>query len=128
VEIVGFPVRLPTYLPAGYEFQSGFPFPCACHTQAARLHFTNGVNSILVFECGHGCPPGEQCVVPKGSNALVVRQHGSGLTLAATGDVKREELERMLRSVVTAEPVGYPQKRLPAPGRSEVPDRIAAGR
>jgi hypothetical protein len=128
VDIVGFPVRLPTYLPSGYEFQAGYPFPCKCQNQAARLHFTNGVNTILLFECGHNCPAGQHCVIPKGSNSLVVQLRENGLTLAATGDAPREQLDRMLRSAAQSKPVASPKKPGSPPERSEAPDRIAAGR
>ena len=39
------PARLPTHLPPGYEWEVGFPYPCECQRQAARLQFTNGLDT-----------------------------------------------------------------------------------
>src|SRR5205823_4336588 len=57
--VVGFPVRLPTHLPPGYEWEVGFPYPCECQRQAARLQFTNGLDTLVVFECDHTGPSGK---------------------------------------------------------------------
>jgi hypothetical protein len=113
VDIVNFPVRLPTYAPPGYEWDKGYPFPCEGNHQAARLEYTNGLDTIVILECGHNCPPGMQCIIPRGNHSTIVRVpfEGSGppLELAATGEVSRAELERMLRSAARAEPVGFPR-------------------
>jgi hypothetical protein len=113
VDIVNFPVRLPTYLPPGYEWDGGYPYPCDGDHQAARLEYTNGLDTIVILECGHNCPPGMQCISPRGHRPSVVQVTPQGkdsaLQLVATGDVRRAELEKMLRSASAAEPVGHPR-------------------
>jgi hypothetical protein len=126
VNIVRFPVRLPTYLPDGYQLERGYPFPCACRRQAARLQYTNGLNTIIIFECGHICAPGEACVAPKGAASLVVRLGEQGLALAAIGDAPREELARILHSVAHAPPVAEPEP-LPPADQGAGPEAPAAG-
>lgn len=113
VQIVNFPVRLPGYLPDGYELEAGYPFPCKCHNPAAQLQFTNGLNTVVLSECGHQCPPEEKCVVPPGSDAFVVLVNQGGLAVAATGDVPRSELEKMAKSVFNSPPVARPHSPRP---------------
>lgn len=113
VDVVDFPVRVPTYLPPGYAWEAGYPFPCSCGQQAARLQFTDGLNTIVLLECGHKCSPGSQCVLPPASSHLVARLDTRNMALAATGDVRPAELMRMLRSAASATPVAYPKNPRP---------------
>lgn len=110
VDIVSFPVRLPTYVPAGYEFVAGYPFPCDCGHQAARLQYTDGLNTITILECGHGCAGMPS---PEKSGA-VVRLRGQEMQLIATGELRRAELEKMVRSALDAQPVAYPKTKTTA--------------
>jgi len=113
VDVVDFPVRVPSYLPPGYSWEAGYPFPCSCGQQAARMQFTDGLNTIVLLECGHKCSPGSQCVLPPGSSHLVARLDTRNMALAATGDVRPAELMRMLRSAAVAAPVAYPKNPRP---------------
>lgn len=103
--VVDFPIRLPTHLPPGYEWEVGFPYPCECGREAARLQYTNGLDTLVLFECGHTCPDGKECLIPQGSPSSVVRLHAKDLSLAVVGESSRGELEKMLQSVVSAKPV-----------------------
>ena len=84
--------------------------------QAARLQFTDGLNTIVLVECGHKCSPSSQCVIPHGSTHLVARLDAPNLALAATGDVSPAELMKMLRSTASATPVAYPKRARPPLG------------
>ncbi|MGV3721099.1 MAG: sigma-E factor regulatory protein RseB domain-containing protein, partial [Actinomycetota bacterium] len=54
-KLVGFPVRVPKELPDGFTFQGAYQTPCLCkgRHQAARLEYSDGLNTISLFECGY---------------------------------------------------------------------------
>ncbi len=49
---VGFEVRLPSYIPAGYKLDAYrmYECPCGCNHKSAYVRYTNGLDSISIFE------------------------------------------------------------------------------
>jgi hypothetical protein len=103
-KLIGFPVRVPKWLPRGYTLEGGYQTPCECRLrhQAARLEFSDGLNKLTLFECGYpGCPTtSENCFAPDlgGRNPLAVARVEDGVSYLAIGDVPRGDLEHVIIS------------------------------
>jgi outer membrane lipoprotein-sorting protein len=108
-KIVGFTISKPAYVPVGYkpEGYRVYNCPCGCGHKAAYTRFTNGLNSISVFEyrdCTEcGCCKGmseshESCCVNENDQGkeAIVTVHGR--TIIVIGDISRDEAERMANS------------------------------
>lgn len=103
-KLIGFPVRVPKWLPRGYTLEGGYQTPCECRLrhQAARLEFSDGLNKLTLFECGYpGCPSAsENCFAPDlgGRNPLAVARVEDGVSYLAIGDLPRGDLEHVIIS------------------------------
>jgi hypothetical protein len=101
-KLVGFEVRPPRRLPQGYTFEGGYQTPCFCGKdhQAVRLRYTDGLNTISVFEAGH-----PECTVtlrdPKGRPFTAELKEGKRY-YRAVGDLPSDELAAILKSAATA--------------------------
>lgn len=99
--LIGFPIRVPRWVPAGYTLQGAYQTPCACSKrhQAARLEYTDGLNSISLFECGHpACTTSDNCFAAGDDAPLAYRAARDGYWYLAIGDAPRLDLERMVQS------------------------------
>jgi hypothetical protein len=66
---------------------------------AARLQYVDGLNSISVLQCGHRCAHVSDCglrAVPQGA---AVRVMAGDNTVVVTGELDRQELVKMARSL-----------------------------
>jgi hypothetical protein len=101
-KLIEFEVRTPKWLPKGYSLQGAYPTPCACSErhQAARLEFTDGLNTITLFECNHPrCISKGNCFTAKGANSpLSFHLETKTGRYLAVGDAPKSQLEKLVRS------------------------------
>lgn len=105
-KFVGFPVRQPTSVPQGYVLQGAYQIPCLCgkRHQAARLEYSDGLNTVSLFECGH-----PECIAAvtrpkKARSPLAFSLIKGHFYYLAVGDAPREDMEKIVRSVAEATP------------------------
>jgi len=98
---VGFAVLLPKSVPPGYQLLGSFLVPCQCGRgdELVRSQFTDGLNTISVFQCGHPCARGSDCMVGSCPQAVAVRLARGEDTFLFVGEVDRSMLEQMAQSV-----------------------------
>jgi outer membrane lipoprotein-sorting protein len=100
-KVIGFEIREPKWLPRGYTFEGAYQTPCLCNQrhQAARLEYSDGLNRISLFECGHpDCTSSDNCFAADGAMPLAVRYQSEPYYYLAIGDAPRGDLERMVQS------------------------------
>ncbi|MFN3650448.1 MAG: sigma-E factor regulatory protein RseB domain-containing protein [Armatimonadota bacterium] len=105
--IVGFEIRQPTWLPAGYTLEGAYQIPCACgrRHQAARLEYTDGLNHITLFQCGRPeCEAADDCFGAGNNDPQVAALSRGGYRYLAVGDASPETLSKMLRSALPNAP------------------------
>jgi len=99
-KLVGFEVRQPKSLPNGFKFQGAYQMPCLCkgRHQAARLEYSDGLNTISLFECGY--PECDAASKPPNveRSTLAYSYSKNGVYYLAVGDVPRSELEKLVHS------------------------------
>lgn len=105
-KLVGFAVRQPRWKPSGFRLTGAYPVPCACPSkhQAVRLEFSDGIQTLSLFECGHPrCNGHGACLTRGGVSSLsanyLVQSTSPSVSLLAVGALPREQLLRLARSV-----------------------------
>jgi outer membrane lipoprotein-sorting protein len=103
---VGFPILLPRYVPPGYQLRGSFVVPCqcGCGEGTVRSQYSDGLNMISVFQCGHPCAHGGTCMVAGAPQGAAVRLTRGKDTFLFVSDLARSELEKMARSLPPREP------------------------
>lgn len=98
---VGFALLLPAFVPPGYHLLGSFAVPCECGRgdEAVRSKYTDGLNTISVFQCGHPCAKGDQCWVANTRHAVALQLAREQDTFLVVGEMDRAILEKMARSV-----------------------------
>jgi negative regulator of sigma E activity len=98
--LVGFKVPQPKVLPKGFAFQGAYQMPCLCkgRHQAARLEYSDGLNTISLFVCGY--PECDAATSPPSveRSAVAYSYSKNGVYYLAVGDVPRSELEKLVLS------------------------------
>ncbi|HEU4753202.1 MAG TPA: sigma-E factor regulatory protein RseB domain-containing protein [Armatimonadota bacterium] len=100
-QLLGFKIREPRWLPRGYTFRGAFQTPCFCSRrhQAARLEYSDGLNTITLFECGHPqCTSRENCFSEDGKAGVGFHHRQGDYSYLAIGDAPEKDLQRMVRS------------------------------
>ena len=94
-KLLGYPVKLPKWLPAGYTLRGAYQTPCSTdpHRQAARLIFSDGLSTITLLQCGHN-----NCFETGGKSGLTARFDTPDHSFLAIGDVPVTELRRVAES------------------------------
>lgn len=111
-ELVGFPLRTPTYLPQGYRLQGHFAFECPCHCggHVAHIRYSDGLRALSIFE---GDPKHHNCaladltragsvaatVMPGPGQVQAVALTKQGVAILVVGDLPKEELTRIIYSL-----------------------------
>ncbi len=96
---LGYAVRLPRRLPAGYRYDGGYLMPCGCgmRHQAARLEFTDGLSTITLFECGQrACESPGRCFGWNPQDTMTAIRRVDGYSYLVVGDLNHRELEQVL--------------------------------
>jgi negative regulator of sigma E activity len=98
---IGFPVRLPRFVPEGYEFDGAYTYPCECGCEkpAAQVRWSNGLTTISMFQCGHPCGRGAPCTVTAGPHSVAVHAEVGSESILFFGETDRASLEKMARSL-----------------------------
>jgi len=97
--LVGFSVRSPATLPAGYVFEGAYQIPCICGRahQAVRMEYSDGLNRVSLFQAGH-----PECTATRagfsGASPLAEQLTRGGVFYWAVGALPREELRRLITS------------------------------
>lgn len=121
---VGFEVREPSYVPAGYTLDGFHLFRCRRGIPSAHLRYVDGLKSISIFEQVGGCPrgggPGGKgggkgrgwgrgrggggggrcgCELVGGQQGEMLVKHTDGMTLILVGDLPKDELQKIADSI-----------------------------
>jgi hypothetical protein len=110
---VGFRVRRPRYLPDGYKLDSCRLYRCpyGCCPNSALVRYTDGLNSISIFEmggdmscmksgsCCSSSSKGGSCVVQDGDKAGTVVISRNGIEFTIIADLSRSELRKIADSL-----------------------------
>ena len=106
---VGFQVRTPKYLPGGYKLDGYRLYRCPhkCGGMSAYIRYTNGMNSISVFElidsdcrcCGSHNSDAGMCIEQGGSAEHSATFTSGGKRFVIIADTTRAELEKIARSL-----------------------------
>jgi len=115
-QAAGFAPVKPSYAPKGYEF-GGYSLCQTCrHMRCIALRYTNGLNSISVFESRGSCPGmgrgrgwrggrgagscgGRACVLSQSPQGNMLRTTAGELSVILVGDIAQGELQRMAGSI-----------------------------
>ncbi len=99
--LLGFPVRVPGWLPRGYALRGAYQTPCSAdpHHQAARLEFSDGLSTITLFECGRAGDGHGRCFADDGDSRLSARYDTPDHSYLAIGDVPQSDLQRLVKSI-----------------------------
>jgi outer membrane lipoprotein-sorting protein len=100
-DLVGFELREPKWLPKGYTFHGAYQTPCGCNQrhQAARLEYSDGLNTISLFQCRHPrCTSAENCFGSGDPSSQAFQYQRGTESYLAIGDAPPEDLERIVRS------------------------------
>lgn len=101
-ERLGFSIRRPRWLPQGYAFNHAFEIRCPCPVRhpAARLEFTDGMNTLSILECGHpACKSVNNCFSDASPGQLAVRAEREGYRYLLLGELPRPAAERVVSSM-----------------------------
>lgn len=121
---VGFEVREPAYVPAGYTLDGFHLFRCRRGIASAHLRYVDGLKSISIFEQMSACPrgggPGVKgggkgrgwgrgrgggggwrcgCELAGGQQGEMLVKHTDGMTLILVGDLPKHELQKIADSI-----------------------------
>jgi negative regulator of sigma E activity len=98
---VGFEVLLPKYLPPGYRLLGSYVDQCQCGSgePTARTQYTDGLNTISLFQCGHPCAHGGTCWTSGAPEGVAARLARGADNFMVVGELDKSELQKMIRSV-----------------------------
>jgi outer membrane lipoprotein-sorting protein len=100
-QAIGFPIKLPPYVPQGYIFDGAYTYPCQCGCEkpAAQVQWTNGLKTISMFECGQPCGRGASCPFSASPRSAGVQTLVGSQSFLFVGEISHAELDRMVRSL-----------------------------
>jgi outer membrane lipoprotein-sorting protein len=100
-QAIGFPIKLPPYVPEGYILDGAYTYPCQCGCEkpAAQVQWTNGLKTISMFQCGQPCDHGASCSFSASPRSAGVRALVGSQSFLFVGEIRRAELEKMARSL-----------------------------
>lgn len=106
---LGFQVKVPQYVPRGYKLDGYRLYPCPCRHghKSAYIRYTNGLNSISVFEtkgdscCARMMVRGscESCSLDADNREHMATRSVGGKLLVTVGDVRPSELDKIVNSI-----------------------------
>jgi outer membrane lipoprotein-sorting protein len=102
--VLGFRIKLPTYVPGGYRLKGAYTYPCecGCAKAAAQVRWTNGLNTISMFQCGHPCGQEAACTFPTGPQSASVPVAVGEESFLFVGETDRANLVKMAESLKAA--------------------------
>ncbi len=103
---IGFQVVMPKYVPQGFRLDAYrlFSCPCQCGHKSAYIRYTNGMDSISVFEtpAGTGCMKTGRCGMHGGGCSVhdqTAMMTADGKSFIVIGNVNPHELRRITDSL-----------------------------
>ncbi len=102
---IGFQVTKPRYVPRGYKLDGyrTYVCQCACGHPGAYSRYTNGLNSISIFETrpasGQCQMQNEQCAVQDTEPGHVARISAHGRDFVIVADLSHQELQKIAASL-----------------------------
>jgi outer membrane lipoprotein-sorting protein len=102
--VLGFRIKLPSYVPEGYRLEGAYTYPCQCGCEqpAAQVRWSNGLNTISLFQCGHPCGQEAPCSFPRTAQSASVPISLGEESFLFVGETDRGNLEKMARSLKAA--------------------------
>ncbi|HOP81479.1 MAG TPA: MucB/RseB C-terminal domain-containing protein, partial [Armatimonadota bacterium] len=94
---LGFKVVKPKYIPKGYSFVQTTTVPVTKDVYAAHLMYTNGINTISIFERKRD--KNSDKWDDRGNMANVVRFDHGQVTFTIIGDISKAELQKIANSL-----------------------------
>lgn len=110
-QAVGIKPSFPKYLPQGYVMDGVSVYHCACKCghKAIHIRYTDGLNSISVYEtpaklacgdmCKIHCPSGGKCEVSDADQSQVATASISGRSIVVVSDLPKNEISRIAESI-----------------------------
>ena len=99
---VGFQVRQPKYIPAGYKVDGYrlYDCPCGCGHKSAYIRYTNGMSSISIFETrkDSGCKMEGSCKAFGSCEMMTTSADGKSFIIIA--DLSSKELNKIADSLL----------------------------
>jgi hypothetical protein len=99
--LIGFRIREPRWLPAGFQLKGAYKTRCSCslHQEAARIEYSDGLKTLTLFECeepknSHG----RNCFAAEGEARMAVQDIHGGVCYLALGTLPRDQMKRMIDS------------------------------
>ncbi len=109
---VGIRTTLPAYMPGGYSLESASVYNCVCGcgNKAIHLRYTDGLNSISIYEtpgssqygsntCKIHCATKGRCVVADARQAQVATISIGKITVIVVADLSEAEITRIVDSI-----------------------------
>jgi len=110
---LGFPIRVPQYVPAGYVIEGYhlFSSQCNCNHKSAQITYSDGLNVISVFQTPNmtsckagGCNMTDNagcggCAVENCDMAKIGQTTHSDRTVVVVGDLLSEDIKKIAESV-----------------------------
>lgn len=96
---LGFTVVKPKYIPKGYSFVQMSTIPVDKDIYAAHLMYTNGINTISIFERKRGAKTTDQSDSRLGQVANIIRFDRGNITFTIIGDISKKELQKIADSL-----------------------------
>ncbi|MEN6520655.1 MAG: MucB/RseB C-terminal domain-containing protein [Armatimonadota bacterium] len=96
---LGFTVVKPKYMPKGYSFVQTTSVPVGNDVYAAHLMYTNGINTISIFERKAGGKNSGNWNSGLGNVANMVRFNHGRVIFTIIGDIAKQELQRIADSL-----------------------------
>jgi hypothetical protein len=99
--VLGFKIRLPSYVPEGYRLEGAYTYPCGCGCEkpAAQVRWVNGLNTISLFQCGHPCGHQSPCTFPTTPQSASVARSIGEESFLFVGETDRANLQKMAQSL-----------------------------
>lgn len=110
-KVIGRPISTPRYIPNGYVMDGIrlHPCGCCCKQDSVHLRYTNGLNSISVFEtpnmaschdqCMIHCPKSGDCEVKDACQACVASVSVGNLNIIVVATLPKGEIEKITKSI-----------------------------
>lgn len=102
--LLGFRIKLPAFVPQGYRLKGAYTYPCKCGCEkpAAQVRWTNGLNTISMFQCGHPCGNVAPCSTADNAHTACAHVAVGEESFLFVGETDRANLGKMAQSLKSA--------------------------
>ena len=106
---LGISVQEPSYVPKGFVIEGSYLFncPCGCNHRSAQLTYTDGLNTISVFQTPAGVTcsstacrqSGHDCIIQESEMARLGQINRADKSVAVVADLLPDEVRKIAESV-----------------------------